>query len=254
MNQLIQRQKIQKRLIQAIRNNEKVHYLLDFPTLERNEIVLAVTEEFKKDVRMFDKVVSWKEIKRFDKKIKIIIETDKIINKFYLGNTFKNLFNDGTIYIFFSKNKINDGLKEDWAKFVRTLDEGSRHGYTTGPIPVIIDKEEAIKNYRKTAAVISNILFITLIFAYVTAKSVARKNIDNFELLLLTFSTFDFINLFLGYHIHGLLKKKFEPLISRRLKKWRSPVSLRNRYFSGSNRGFKEFREDIRADKEQGGE
>jgi hypothetical protein len=241
-----------KRLIEAIRDDKNLHYLDSFTVEERDKIIRTVKREFKSDVRVISTDLHWKNIKEYKERIKILKNTDKLINKYRLGEDFKNLFNDGSIYLLFSKNKIDDFvLKQDWFKFLKTLDRSVKYKYIPKKRPKRIaagvsPHEKEKLNYRKTASIISHLILIFLIFFYIAAKGFRKKPVEEVDLLLLSYTTLDVVNLFFGFYVYKLLRKKIEPFIYNRLKKRKTMFLYISKFFRVLNNAAKAILEKIR--------
>jgi hypothetical protein len=234
-----------KRLIETIRDDKKLHYLYGYTAEERNKIIRTVKREFKSDVRVISSDINWKNITKYEERIKILIYSDKLINKYRLGEDFKNLVNDGSIYLLFSKNKIDDFvLKQDWFKFLKTLEPGAKYKYKPKKRPKriavgVTAQEKAKINYRKTASFISHLILIGLIFLYIAVKGLKAKSVEGFDLLLLSCTTLDVVNLFFGFYVYRLFREKMEPRIYDRLNKSKKMLSIISKFFKALNNAAK---------------
>ena len=245
-----------KRLIEAIRDGEIIHYLYGYTAAERNKIIRVIKKEFKADVRIISTVIHWKEIKTYSERIKILIYTDKIINKYRLGTGFKSLINDGSIYLFFSRNRIDDfNLKQHWFNFLKTLDSRVKYKYRPKKRKKIIGrripaKEEGKINYRRTASFISHFILIFLVIIYIAQRGMREKSVEGFDLVLLTCTTLDVVNLFLGFHVYNFLRKNVEPFVYNQLKKRKKIVWYINKYFKAIGNTIKPFLKKVKNDRD----
>ncbi len=206
-----------KQLINGIKNNIKVHYLYGYPAKERDKMVRVIKKEFKSDVKIVSGAVPWSLIKRYKERIKVITSTDKIIELSRLGEDFKEMLQDGSIYLFFTRNKIKDStLKYHWYNFFKHLDKPMKYSFekkepekkTTGSIPAY---NPATIRRRKIVSIIIFILF-TLLMVSFFFKLLKQQPIGLFHLLLLyIFHILGFLNLFFGESVSSLLKNKVEP-------------------------------------------
>ena len=241
-----------KQLIKNIQDDEKIHYLFGYPAGERNKIVRLVKREFKTDVREISSLMHWKDIINCSERIKILIYTDKIINKHRLGEDFERMVNDGSIYLFFSRNRVHDfALRQHWFKLIKTLDNRLKYKYKARPKVKKIKKRMAIPkepqiDYRRTASFISHLILIFLIFIYIANKSLRSESIGGSDWVLLTCTTLDVANLFLGFHVYRFLKKKLEPFISDQLKKNRATILNINKSIKSVTKAIQEFAQKVK--------
>lgn len=217
-------------LIKNIRDGERIHYFCGYPRKECKKIFNAVDRQFKGDVREISDIIHWKDIKVYKEKIKII-HTDNIINEYRLGEDFKNLINDGSIYLLFSRDKIHDfTIKPHWLKFIKELDDTVKYEYKvkrkekkiTGEFSAITKSK---KNYRRTAHIFSHIILIFWVCIYFAIKIKQKERFNNIDWLFLFCTTVDCLNLFFGFYIAEFLKNRLEPFIESQMQKYNIGIS-----------------------------